>query len=85
MFYLHLRSQCKNKSQISSKRTSKMYEIKSGWSIVYILKVSYVINLKKNLALKVIFALANSANTNEMPHNVVCQKNPFRSLRSTKS
>ena len=47
----------------------KFDTVKSGWSIVYI-EVSQVKFLKKNLSLKIDFALANSADPDEMLHNV---------------
>ena len=51
--------------------------IKSGWSIVYIEGSQIIISKKDYISLKIHFVLANSADTDEMPHYecgiTVCQ------------
>ena len=42
--------------------------VKSGWSILYIEGSQVIISIQKNLSLKIDFALANSADPDEMLH-----------------
>ena len=75
------------------KLSIKLHAIKSGWSIVYMEGLQFMIS-KKNFvfhSLKIDFVLANSADPDEMPHYAAFHlglhcllKYPFRGFRSTK-
>ena len=53
----------------------KVDTIKSGWSVVYIEKLQVII-YKKCISLKIDFALANSADLDEMPPYTVFHLSP---------
>ena len=44
--------------------------INLGWSRVYIKRSRVIISKKKHISLKIVFALANSVDTDEMQHYV---------------